>query len=291
MRQLRVPQIFIGGVASLPDLLRSFAKGRDFPRDLADQMADIVPAELRASPCFLDRLTGLWRYEFGNPFDGLPDGGLMFGTHMYMLVEQLLDVLLCAKKRLSVEQFNDYLKRIDDPNKHADLVFEFAPIIRLAEDIKTEYEVVGYGEGKTMIDWFISPLDCAPILLEVKNRTKDLWESLILSEEGECDAEGNAPAPVHDVSLLFRNLDKKFSPRTSSEILQGAWIGTGIKQEKDELLKAFSVLDRTKIHFVVLGDFKKDVYILSDNAQVREDILKVLQCCESGRFVFSRNEG
>lgn len=290
MRQPRVPSNFIGGIASLPDLLRSIAKGRGLSDQSADDFIVLIPENLRTSPCFLDRLTSLWRYDFGEPFDGLPNGRLVVGTHMYLSIEQLFDVLLFASRRLSQKKLSDYLTRLDDPNKHADLVFEFAPVIRLPDATRVAYEVVGYGEGATTVDWLLNPQEGTPMLLEVKNRTRDLWESFMRLDNGERDAQGNAPAPTHDTSLLFRNIERKFMPRSTGDLQQGAWIGTGIKQEEEELKAAFAALDRSKVHFAVLGDFREDVYVLSDDDQVRENVLKILRCNESNRFVFSRRE-
>ena len=283
--------VFVEGVKSLPDLLKLMASGKGLSKRQVDGLADLVPQQLKSSPCFLDRRTGLWRYSFGSPLDGLSSCRVVFGTHMYHPLDRLIDVLLCAKRRLSKEQLADYLKRIDDPNKHADLIFEFAPVVRLPDDVQTAYEVVGYGEGASNIDWLISSQESPSLLLEVKHRTRDLLESLIKIDEDQRDSNGRALAPVHDISLLFRNIEKKFLPRSSNEMLQGAWICTDIKQEKEELRMAFAALDPQRIHFTVLGDFKDDVYVLCDDEKVRNYVLKVFQCSESNRFVFSRSEG
>jgi len=288
MKTLRVPSFLIGGVASLPDLFLNAGNHRRLPRTEAKRLAELLPPVLWDSPCFLDRLTGLWRYDFGNPFDGLPDGGFTLGTHMFQPVERLFDVLFCAQHRLTPDQLSSYLVRLADPNKHEDVLMEFAPILHLSSDVQTFYEVVGYGVGNRTIDWLIKGLDCPPVLLDVKNRTRDLLESLARTREGERDPDGTVPAPVHDTSLLFRNLEPKFEPHKPEDVLQGAWIATHLQQEETELVKSFAKLDRTRVHFAILGGWEEDVYILGGTEFMKAQLLRVFLLKESKRFVFNR---
>src|SRR5712692_175074 len=176
MRLPRVPEVLVGGIAALPDLFVAIATSRRLPRERAKNAAGMLPEVIRSAPCFLDRLTGLWRYDFGNPFDGLPGDQIVFGTHMYQPVERLFDVVSCAMWRLTPEQLADYLKRLGDPNKHEDLIVEFAPILRLGPEVAVTYEVSGYGEGDTKVDWLISAQNSPPVLLDIKNRARDLIE-------------------------------------------------------------------------------------------------------------------
>jgi hypothetical protein len=76
----RVPSALVGGVAALPDLFVALGRSRGIPREDTRTIADLVPAEIKATPCFLDRLTGIWRYGFGEPFANLPGGGVVLGT-------------------------------------------------------------------------------------------------------------------------------------------------------------------------------------------------------------------
>ncbi len=291
MRLPKVPPVVIGGIAALPDMFVAIATARKLPRDQAEQATAVLPEQLAQAPCFLDRITGLWRYDFGNPYDRPPDGGTVFGTHMWQPIERLFDVILCAMQLLTPEQVESCAIRLADPNKHEDMLVEFAPVLRLSPAVTANYEVEGYGEGSTTVDWLVQDGHDPSLCLDVKNRTRDLLESFIKMQRGERAPEGPAPAPTHDTGVLFRNLEEKFQPRDPKRSLQGAWITTELKQEESELRAAFAQLDRRRIHFAVLGDWDDDVYILCDDEAIRRRIAEFLRIRESRRFVFSRGEG
>jgi hypothetical protein len=281
----------VGGVAELRSLFVSLARYRGISREEVEQIIAIVPDQIKASPCFLDRMTGLWRYDYGEPFVLLPAGGLVFGTNMYQSVDRLYDVLACARRRLTSEQLSNYLARLADSGKHEDLLVEFAPVLRLGRDVEALYEVTGYGQGNRTVDWLIRPADGPPLLIEVKNRTKDLIESLARLQAGERGPDGTAPPPTHTPGLLFTSIEQKFRARAADEIVQGAWISTDLMQEESELAEAFGSLDQTKVHVAILGDWHDDVYVLANTDSVREHALRVLRVRESRRFVFRRDEG
>lgn len=290
MRLPRVPGILVGGIAALPELFLASAKGQLERRSEIEAIVRLLPPEIRRLPCFLDRLTGLWRYDYGEPFVNLPGGGTVFGTNMFYQVDRLLDVLACARRRLAPDQLASYLQRLADPNKHEDTLVEFAPVVRLNATTEAEFEVLGYGEGSKTVDWLIRSGALAG-LLEVKNRNRDLLESLARLPAGDRGPNDTAPDPTHDPALLFRSLESKFVSRSSSEIMQVGWITTRLKQEEEELLAAFEKLDASRVHAVILGDFADDVYILAHEPGIRVRILELLQVRESRRFVFRRRVG
>jgi len=286
----RVPRSLVGGLADLQALFVSMAHYRGIDRSELEQVAALVPESISHVPCFLDRLTGVWRYDFGEPM-GLPGGDVVVSTNMFQPVDRLYDVLACARCRLASDQLANYLRRLADPGKHDDLLFEFAPIVRLPLEIGASYEVQGYGEGNRTVDWLIQPLSGSPIALEVKNRTRDLLESLSRLRAGSREADRAAPAPTHDVGLLFVGLESKFRPRSAGEVVQAAWIGTDLKQEEAELLEAFGQLDPTRVHVAMLGGWENDVYTLSQDSAARSHAVGALGVHESRRFVFRRTEG
>jgi hypothetical protein len=285
MKKPRVPGAFIGDLSSLTKIFKAIATNRGLTTREAITATNLIPEALRFSPCFLDKLTGIWRYDFGDPFV-LYDESLVFGTHMWLPVELLFDVLFCAYKRLTSDQLTNYLLRLGDPSRHEDLLIEFSPILRLSSEIATTYEAEGYGEGESNVDWLLSPPNSEPILLDVKNRKLDLLDQFLEGMYGPTDA---MPAPTHDTALIFRSLEKKFKPNDVESIIQGAWIRTLLKQEERELQASFSQLDCTRIHFAILGDWKDDVYLLCDNSLIREKLLAIFNIRESNRFVFNRN--
>jgi len=250
-----------------------------------------VPAEIKAAPCFLDRLTGIWRYDFGEPFVNLRGGGVVLGTNMYQEVERLYAVLSCAQRRLSKDRLSSYLATLGNPAKHEDALVEFAPILRLGGDVETEYEVAGYGEGNRTVDWVIRASGHPLVLLDVKNRVKDLLESLVRLQAGERSPDDNGPAPIHDPSLLFGSVESKFKSQLPSAAIQPVWVHTCLKQEEAELDAAFRELDPSRVHAAILGDWAPDVYILAKDATAKAHLAEVLRVHESHRFVFRRVEG
>lgn len=278
----------VGGIARLDSLFVAAGRYRGIGREEIEQVIAIVPEAIKSCPCFLDRLTGLWRYEFGDPL-ALPSGNVVFGTHMYHEVDRLYDVLACAKQRLTPEKLSSYLARLANPQKHEDLIAEFAPVLRLTVDVQVDYEVAGFGDGNSTVDWFVRPPEGPPVLLEVKNRTKDLVESLARMDAGERSPEGTAPVPAHDHAMLFRSIEQKFRSRSSAEIVQGVWIRTNLRQEETELSRAFDCLDATKVHVAVLGDWQDDVHVLANDAFAKEHVIRVFRLEESRRFVFQES--
>jgi hypothetical protein len=291
MNHPRVPSALVGGVAALPDLFVALGRSRGIPREEVRTIADLVPAEINATPCFLDRLTGIWRYDFGEPFVNLPGGGVVLGTNMYQEVERLYAVLSCAQRRLSKDRLSSYLATLGNPAKHEDALVEFAPILRLGDEVETEYEVAGHGDGNRTVDWVIRASGHPLVLLDVKNRVKDLLESLVRLQAGERSPDDSGPAPIHDPSLLFGSVEPKFKSQPPSEAIQAVWVHTCLKQEEAELDAAFRKLDPRRVHAAILGDWAADVYILAKDPTVKAHLAEVLRVDESHRFVFRRVEG
>jgi hypothetical protein len=287
MKFPRVPDQFVGGLAALPELLRAAAKWRGMSHAEVEEVVRLVPPPIIESICFLDKLTSLWRYDCGEPFDRLPGNQVVFGTNMYNEVDRLFDVINLARSRLDGVQLRNYLSRLADPNKHQDFLFEFAPILRLDSSIRADYEVPGYAARNGRVDWLIRSKP-VPLLLDVKNRTRDLIESLVRFQLGERDPDGTAPAPTHDPSLLFRSVEQKFKPRSPSEVIQGVWIVSAIAQEESELHAAFAKLDPSRVHLAIVGDWEDDVYVLTNDANAKKSVMEILRLRESRRAVFCR---
>ena len=287
MKLPRVPDQFIGGLASLPELFRASAKWRGMSHTEVEKVIRLVLPPILELVCFLDKMTSLWRYDCGEPFDNLPGDQVVFGTNMYNEVDRLFDVIICARHRLDEGQLSNYLNRLADPNKHQDLLFEFAPILRVDSSVKVDYEASGYAEGNGTVDWLIRS-EPGPLLLDVKNRTRDLIESLVRFHLGERDPDGTAPAPTHNPSLLFRSVEPKFKQRSPSEVIQAVWVVTAVKQEEPALQAAFAKLDGSRVHGAIFGDWEDDVYVLTNDAAAKETVLEVLRLQESRRAVFRR---
>lgn len=283
----RVPMQFVGGIAEFSKLLISIELIRGRNKGDAESLVALIPELLRQAPCFLDNITNHWLYDFGDPVMTL--NGCVHGVgKTWHPLMRLIDVIKCARARLEQPVFADYLTRLADPRKHTDLLFEFAPILRLAPDTVAKYEITGESPGNKKIDWKIEELNGFTLLLEVKNRETDLIRSFERVEAGERAVDRTVPAPNHDTNLLFRSVETKFLSRPLGQVLQGVWIGSAIMQESSELEKSFHQLDPTKVHFAVLGTWDGTVHILVRDGVPREKIVQILRVHEVDRLVFRR---
>ena len=131
----------------------------------------IVPPELVSCACFLDRLTGIWRYEFGRPHQ--VGDSLIWGTHMWAPVPILVGVLACARLRLPPGKLSAYRKLLADVDKHQEGLAEMFPMLRVDPAIPAEYEAQGRGAGSKTIDWAIGPTSGRAVLMDVKRRYAD----------------------------------------------------------------------------------------------------------------------
>jgi len=154
-------------------LFKAISQDRCYPAGYAERISRLIPATIQNLPCFLDRFTGIWRYEYGKPIT-LPTGGTMVGTPMFPEVERLFDVLGCGQWRLSAEKLRAYLARLADATRHEDVLVEFAPILRLLDSVTVRHEVRGNENSAATVDWSIEAPGHPVLLLEVKNRIWDL---------------------------------------------------------------------------------------------------------------------
>ena len=241
-----------------------------------------MSADLRGAGCFLDAMTGHWRYEFGSPY-GLDDGSEVLGTHMWVEVGYLCSVLACVRARLSGEQQLQYLKRLADPSKHQDVLAEMSPMMRVNPSIPATFEVAGYGEGNRAIDWLVGPHLGRSVLLDVKRRAADFRQAM-----NKLPDTGNAPPPDHDPVLMFRSVEQKFAANDPVMQLQGVWISTDVKQEKSSFDAAFRALDPDKVHFAILGDWRSDACVVTRLAETETYIRELFKFAASARFTFAK---
>jgi hypothetical protein len=123
-------------------------------------------------------------------------------------------------------------------------------------------------------------------MFDVKRRVADFIQQ---ADRFGDDASGRASRPPdHDPAILFRSVEKKLSSNDPASSLQGVWISTEIKQDAVELLAAFEALDKMKVHFAILGDWEKDIYVLVRRPEDRQFLLDLFGSTESTRFTFDR---
>lgn len=279
---MMIDQVFphvVGERGSLKDRLLQRAKEQGLSVQQATALFASVPAPLIDAGAFLDKMTGLWRYEFGVPFE--IQGTLVWGAHMWVPVDYLHRTIVVANSRLSVQKRSAYYARLNEPERHAITLSEMIPGSKLAVDVPAEFEVSGYGTGNSTVDWVIYAPE-RRVLLDVKSRSKDFIEQMTRE-----DGSKEMSEPEHDPALLFRSLDKKMLPANPDERLQGVWIATHIQQNADVLNKAFAALDPERVHFAILGDWDPDVHLLVRRDADREYLLDLFGATSSNRFTFT----
>lgn len=288
MTNLRVPNLLYDEVKDLKSAFMNLAVQVGITENEACRLFNLLPQPLQKILSFHDRLTNLWRYDFGEPIDRLPNDYVVIGAHMFPPVDRLLRVLSVANMRLSKIKFASYIQRLSDPAKHQDVLAEISPMFGVDLAINCDFEVSGYGAGNRTIDWMVCPLGSPAVLFDVKCRMKDLIEGLGQIVLGNRGPDGQGPAPVHNVSILFKDTEEKFIAKSSNEILQGVWIISQLRQERSELHAAFNSTDPMKLHFAILSNWEQDAYVLTRDNIAFESIAKLFGITHSDRFVFDR---
>lgn len=242
-----------------------------------------LPSNLHRALCFEDNLTGLWRYEFGEPFYLKQLKQLLWGTHMWVPVTHLRRALDSLLNRVSADKQRAFLARLDIRQKHLDVLSEMIPLLNVGRDVAADFEVAGLGNGNRTVDWHFGPIDGREILMDVKRRSIDLIRQLDQLTPGQ-----TSPEPDHDPAVLFRSVAKKLVDADPATRLQGVWVVTDIQQEGSELADAFQNLDPAKVHFAILGDWERDVHILIRREEDRAFLLNAFGLQQSARFTFQR---
>lgn len=217
------PQV-VGEIAPLRDVLRGQLIEYGQTPEHADALLALVLAPLIGTGAFWDKMTGLWRYEYGVPFE--INGSQVWGAHMWVPVAYLGEALKTVNRFLSDGTRAEYLARLNHPERHAITLAEMIPGSKLAAATQAEFEVPGLGIGNSTVDWLIAG-NGRHILLDVKSRSRDFIEQM--AREGDAR---EMPEPEHDPALLFRNLEGKFVHADPDTQLQGAWIATHIAQPR-----------------------------------------------------------
>lgn len=270
---------------SLQQRLAAEARERGVSVEELDELLSVIPLRLLNSDCFLDRLTELWRYEFGEPLSAGTD--TVYGTHMWPPVRHLLAVTKAAHQRLSEADRRRYLERLANPKEHERVLVEFIPMLRLvdAENVKVEF---GFrtGAGNRDVDWRFVDRDGRILLVEVKRRMADLRQQL--ERSGRRDDHSIA-TPEHEASIMFRKIEEKFCEVAPDIQLQGVWIVTELQQEESEFSSAFAGLNARKVHFAVIGDWAGGIALLTRREQDRGTILGFFGAETADRYFFKRS--
>lgn len=287
--ELRIPSLFYDDVKDLRSVFTIVGREIEMNEEEVDRLFNLLPASLQQVFAFHDRITKLWRYEFGQPIDRLSSETIVVGTHMFPEVNRLLRVLSIAYTHLTKDKLYKYIQRLNSSTKHQDVLAEMSPLFWLSSSVNCEFEVSGYAEGNRTVDWVLSPTASVPVLLDVKYRMRDLIEGLDRIMLGHRGIDGGGPDPMHNTSLLFKDTEEKFVAKDPSQMLQGVWIISQLQQDQSELHSIFNSLNPQKLHFAILTNWSKDAYVLTRDKIKLELLLTLFGIKQSDRFVFNRN--
>lgn len=251
----------------------------------ARELFNLLSEPIKEAPVWFDNLTKLWRYEYGMPFDRLPEETVVLGTNIYFPVKDLYSAVNIANMKLRKEQLPMFLERLSDRQKHPDVLFEMRPVRDVNADLRTNYEVQGLGVGNTTLDWQVKGR-LINVVFDVKNRSKSLIEHLkqIIPalNQGANTSLPIAPNPED----LFRSVENKLREQCWLVQLQGVWIHSDIKEDEDKLTHYFqNSLNKRKVHFAILFDWQNDAFILARNRIIASLLKRVFRLTSSRRFI------
>lgn len=254
---------------------RSACSGLSISNLRSDELLELVPASLRSTDCcslpYPDQQR-VWKYCFSAPYR-LGDGKVAFDFSRSSRVEVLVGVLDFAERRLCGESLSKVVAGLGDSEKHLTWLGEFAPVMRISDDIPIDCDVAIKQGSDNDVDWAIG-FTPRPVFLEVKTRTFDMFQVL-----KDCADLPNIPGvvelqspPSHDPSRLLKSIEKKFPVRQPDEALQGGWVNTGVRQPDKGVRSAFDELDHSRVHFVILGDWSDEACVLARDGVDRCDV-------------------
>lgn len=238
----------------------------------AERVFELLPESLRGAPAFRDRMTGIWRYEYGVPYvvgKGNKEK-IVIGTDQAPKVSVLLDGIRALSQHTSYEQLLSFCKKLENRQKHLDFLAELDPIIRPSMDFTADYEPDGYASEDRKIDWLIRFHDGSSCLIDVKNRIRGLIDFLDeINKNGKNNFSDSPPLPKG----VFNSSGIKFLPAKKGRF-QGLWVLTNVYYDDELLKEMFYNLDENLIEFTVLTHFKGESRVLSTKPEIKSWLIE-----------------
>jgi hypothetical protein len=260
------PPLF-GDRTHLLDAMEKIAVRFGEARDEARKLFTSLPSELRAAPAAWSKMDSDWCYYFGIPYTGFPGGTRVVGTPQFPKVSLLYATLQIVRDSLPESDRSKILLQFGQREKHNDFLQEFAPLLRLPGGAAIRYEIPG---EKGTIEFAIEVPGRQPMLLEVKNRHKDLIHHLSHFTVNEAKGIPEEAIPPPDPAWLFKSIIHKFAPADFNQQAQGVWIHSNVAVVKTALHLHFDTLDPQRIHFAVLSAGNELAYVLARTKRIRE---------------------
>ena len=268
------------------DMVSSFASiGHELgdPPELVEILTKSLSPELLKVEVGQDKMTGLLRYEYGNPLTNVA-GRRVWGTHQLPEPWQLYVAVRAANRYLGRSDLAEYLSRLKDINKHSDALLEMRPVGHLPPNAKVDYEVPGRKNRR--IDWRVR-IGFVKVVFDVKNRVKGAinhFADIVAELE-----KGNRspPVPKTDPEAFFRSTEIKFRQNFSPLILQGVWTHVHIKESSAVLEQYFRKnVNRFRIDFLIIAGWTDECYILARSSRQKDLIKRLFGLKETMNFVF-----
>ncbi len=230
--------------------------------DFARQLVRLLPQAIKEAKVGFDNIVKVWRYEYGLPIT--VGNKIVIGSNVFIEVERLYNAVKNANAYLTSSQLLEYLKNLENPDKHEDFLFEMRPLMKFKRIRKIpEHEVNGAGSKK--IDWLFR-FGFLKIVFDIKHRHKSLVTHMgTIIEDIEQKREPPSP-PKTNPGDLFRSVESKFNRSLGIFRLQGVWIQTEIAEDHDPLVSFFKKsLDKWRIHFCIISNWTDRAFIITRN--------------------------
>jgi len=266
-----IPDMFRAEDIDILGALKKVSAAQGLTEQEAQEIFVLLPETLKRAPAFKDRLTGIWRYEYGIPYT-IGNGAnqrFLLGTDQAPKVSVLFNGIRALCKHLSYEHLRQFLKRLENREKHLDLLSELDPIMRPVINFVAEYEPNGYASGNRKIDWLIKFEDDCNYLIDVKNRIKGILNfAEEIAQKGKSNVQSSAPPPIE----VFKSCEIKFLP-VKQGYLQGIWVLTNVYYDDILLQKFFNDLNDSLIQFAVFTHFEGKARILTKRAEIKSQLM------------------
>ena len=110
--KVQMPKELVGDRSNMHDAFIRCASEYGDSKDYAVELLRLLPQELKQASVWFDKLTSQWRYEYGIPFDRMPEGTIISGTNVHLPVSELYTSVRIADKRLKRDQLLTFLDRL-----------------------------------------------------------------------------------------------------------------------------------------------------------------------------------
>lgn len=258
MKFTTLPAEFLTSSRSIRDALADAAARQGSSAADAEKVWRVLPTRIQGSRAIktIFAPSEVEMYEFGVPFNQLPDGTQATGTEQTPQVDWLFLAVAAAHRFLTPSQLSTWLERLSVAAKHQDVLTEMLPLAWADPSVSAHFEVPGLGVGNTKIDWRLTVTGLPEVIIDVKYRLTDLISHLMEIVPGLNAGLQKIPAAAPNADALFRSLETKLVACDPNVRLQGAWITTGLKHEPKSIEDVFLKLDGAKVHFALFGNWE-----------------------------------